>query len=72
MEYLVIAYDGNDPEAPSRRQAAREAHLESVKLMKAAGTVIEGGALLDENGTMIGSTLYVEFDFLVFQERSLS
>ena len=30
MEFLVLAYDGKDPEAPGRRLAAREAHLEGV------------------------------------------
>jgi uncharacterized protein YciI len=30
--------------------------------MKAAGTFLTGGAILDEAGGMIGSALFVEFD----------
>lgn len=61
MEFLVIAYDGKDPEAKQRRLRARPAHLEGVQAMKQAGTFINGGAILDDNGEMIGSTLYVDF-----------
>jgi len=61
MEFLVIAYDGKDLEAKPRRLRARPAHLEGVRAMKQAGTFINGGAILDENGEMIGSTLYVDF-----------
>lgn len=61
MEFLVIAYDGRDPEAKQRRLRARPAHLESVQAMKQAGTFINGGAILDDEGEMIGSTLYVDF-----------
>ena len=61
MEFLVIAYDGKDPEAKQRRLRARPAHLEGVQAMKRAGSFINGGAILDDNGEMIGSTLYVDF-----------
>ena len=62
MQYMVIAYDGTDPEAPDRRQAVRPAHLDGVRELKAAGNLIAGGAILNETGEMIGSTLYVEFE----------
>ena len=61
MEFLVMAYDGKDPEAKARRLRVREAHLNGVRAMKDVGTFINGGAILDENGEMIGSTLYVDF-----------
>jgi uncharacterized protein YciI len=61
MEFLVIAYDGKDSQAKERRLRARPAHLENVRAMKQAGSFINGGAILDDNGEMIGSTLYVEF-----------
>lgn len=61
MEFLVIAYDGRDAEAPARRQAVREAHLENARRLAAAGHIIEGGAILDEDGTMIGSAVIVDF-----------
>jgi uncharacterized protein len=61
VEFLIVAYDGTDPEAKARRLRVREAHLSGVQAMKAAGTFINGGAILDENGEMIGSTLYMDF-----------
>lgn len=61
MEYLIIAYDGKDAQAKRRRLAAREAHLAKAKALKASGNFVCGGALLDKNGDMIGSTLYMDF-----------
>ena len=62
MEFLVVAYDGTDPEAKDRRLAARQAHLEGVQTLIEAGSFINGGAILSKSGEMIGSTLYVEFE----------
>lgn len=62
MQFMVTAYDGADPEAPDRRKAVRPAHLDRVKIAREAGNIIAGGAILDDNGQMIGSTIYVEFD----------
>jgi uncharacterized protein YciI len=62
MEFLILAYDGTDPEAKDRRLASRQAHLEGVQSMIEAGSFISGGAILSESGEMIGSTLYVEFE----------
>ncbi|MFQ5959631.1 MAG: YciI family protein [Alphaproteobacteria bacterium] len=62
MQYLVVAWDGTDAEAPARRQAVREAHLAGVRPMKESGAMICGGALLDDDGRMIGSACIVEFD----------
>lgn len=61
MQYLVIAYDGTDPEAPARRQAARAAHLDGVHRMKAKGQAHAGGAILNGEAQMIGSMMVVEF-----------
>lgn len=60
MQFVVTAYDGTDADAPARRQAARPKHLEGTKQMQANGTMILGGAMLDDNGTMIGSVMVVE------------
>lgn len=62
MEFLLIAYDGTDPDAPNRRQAARAAHLENAKRLKAQGKLHLGGAILDDAGNMIGSCMVFEFD----------
>ncbi|GIW41406.1 MAG: hypothetical protein KatS3mg076_1983 [Candidatus Binatia bacterium] len=61
MQYLVLAHDGTDPEAPARRQAAREAHLEKARELKARGRLLFGAALLDEEGRMVGSAVLVDF-----------
>jgi len=61
MQFLIVAYDGTDPEAKQRRMNARPAHLEGVAKLKEAGNWINGGAILDEKGEMIGSTLYLQF-----------
>ncbi len=61
MQFLIVGRDGTDPDAPARRQAAREAHLASARTMKAAGTLIVGAALLDDGGAMVGSMLLMDF-----------
>jgi len=60
MHFLVTAHDGTDPDAPKRRQAAREAHLDGARRMKEAGEMLFGAALLDESGNMIGSAMLVD------------
>jgi uncharacterized protein len=60
MLYLVIAKDGTDADAPARRQAVRERHLEGARALAERGVVQVGGALLDAEGGMIGSALLVE------------
>lgn len=62
MEFMVIAYDADDENALARRLKAREAHLKQARLMKDKGHLIEGGAILNNEGQMIGSTLYLRFD----------
>jgi uncharacterized protein YciI len=61
MQFLVIARDGTDPEAPARRQAARGAHFDNLPAMLDAGQMLVGGAILDDAGRMIGSTALVDF-----------
>lgn len=61
MIFLVLGYDGADPDAPARRAAARPAHLATVKRLKAAGHFLDGGAMLDEAGRMVGSMLVMDF-----------
>src|SRR4051794_41802022 len=59
-QFLVIAHDGTDAEAPARRQAVRAAHLEGVRPMVERGEIVVGGALLDEAGGMAGSAGIVD------------
>ncbi len=61
MQFVMIAKDGIDAEALDRRMAVREAHLANMKKLKAEGHYIIGGAILDDDGTMIGSTIILDF-----------
>ncbi|MGE0726023.1 MAG: YciI family protein, partial [Alphaproteobacteria bacterium] len=62
MQFLVIMRDGSDADAPARRQRARPAHLESAAALQAKGHFLIGGALLDDDGGMIGSAAVVQFE----------
>lgn len=62
MQYAVIAWDGTDPEAQSRRRGVRPTHLDSIQPLVEGGNVLVGGAILDADGGMIGSVLIVDFD----------
>jgi len=61
MQYVVTAMDYTDPEALSRRLAQREAHLAGIRKMIAEGSFLSGGAILDAENRMIGSSAHVEF-----------
>ncbi len=61
QQFVLIAYDGTDADALPRRMAARPAHLENVRQLKAKGQFTEGGAILNEAGQMIGSVMIVAF-----------
>lgn len=61
-QFLVIARDYTDEKALERRMAAREEHLAKAKIMKQEGSIINGGAILNENGQMCGSAVIMEFE----------
>lgn len=61
QQFVLIAYDGTDAGALERRLAVREAHLAGVGQMKDAGTFIQGGAILNDAGMMIGSVMIAAF-----------
>jgi uncharacterized protein YciI len=60
MQFILIAYDGIDPGAMERRMKVREEHLAKVAVLKREGIVLFGGAILDDEGKMIGSTIVYE------------
>jgi uncharacterized protein len=62
MQFLVLARDGTDPGAPERRLRARPAHLANAERLQRAGHLLIGGALLDDDGNMIGSAAVAQFD----------
>lgn len=61
MQFLVIARDGEDSHALDRRLKVREAHLAGARKLAAEGRMIEGGAILDDDGKMVGSAVIVDF-----------
>ena len=63
MQFMVIGYDGTDPDALARRMAAREAHLKLGKELYDAGKWLYAAGILNEAGTMIGSMIVCDFPF---------
>jgi hypothetical protein len=61
VQWLIIARDGTDEQAPERRMAARSAHLENAARLQARGHLLVGGALVDDDGRMIGSACIAQF-----------
>jgi len=61
MQFLLVAYDATDPGAPGRRMKARPEHLDKIAVLKRSGGFLLGGAILDDNGQMIGSMIVYEF-----------
>ncbi|MEO1174100.1 MAG: ACT domain-containing protein [Myxococcota bacterium] len=57
MDFLVIGRDGADPDAPARRQAARERHLEVAGRAFLRGEWLSAAALLDPSENMVGSVI---------------
>lgn len=61
-EYVIYAFDGTDAHAFEHRLSVRPAHLKNMSLFKASGNFIYGGAMLDADGKMIGSTVVMRFE----------
>jgi uncharacterized protein YciI len=61
-QYLVTAYDYTDTEALQRRMNVRPHHLDGARDLRANGNYVLGGAILNEEGKMIGSVMIVQFE----------
>jgi uncharacterized protein len=61
-QYVIYAKDYTDTQALDRRLSVRPTHLAGVQQLKAQGQYILGGAILDEQGQMIGSTMVLQFE----------
>jgi uncharacterized protein YciI len=61
MQFLLLAYDGQDKDARARRAAVRPAHFAGIKPMVERGELRAAGAILDDGGEMIGSVVLAEF-----------
>jgi uncharacterized protein YciI len=61
-QYLVTAYDYTDDGALKRRMDVRPHHLDGAKALKASGNYVIGGAMLSEDGKMMGSIMILQFE----------
>lgn len=61
MEFIVLGYDGDDEQALARRLAVREAHLAQAHDRFAAGDWLYAGALLSDDGKMVGSFIVCDY-----------
>jgi uncharacterized protein len=61
MQFLLLAYDGTDAEALQRRLSVRDEHLRRIGGLKREGEFLLGGAILDDQGKMIGSMIVYDF-----------
>ena len=71
MQFLLLAYDGTDAGALQRRMKVREDHFRRITLLKKAGEFLCGGAILDDDGKMIGSMIVYEFPDIQSLKESL-
>lgn len=62
MHFAVIARDGKASGTIEKRLASRTEHMDGLRIMKADGRVIDGGAMLDSEGNMVGSVMLLEFE----------
>jgi uncharacterized protein YciI len=61
MQFIVIAYDGTDGNAPGRRLAVREEHLKFAEELYRSGRWLYASAILDDEEKMIGSMVVCDF-----------
>lgn len=62
MQFIVIGRDGDDKQASARRRAVRDAHLKLGDQLFTEGKLLDGGALLNDDGNMVGSWLLCNFE----------
>ena len=61
-QYLVTAYDYTDDGALKRRMDVRPHHFDGARELKASGNFVVGGAILDDDGKMVGSIMILQFE----------
>jgi uncharacterized protein len=62
MHFIITGRDGSDAGALERRMNAREEHMRGVAEMVKQKKLLYAAAMLDDSGTMIGSTMIVDFE----------
>ncbi|KAI9344352.1 hypothetical protein BDR26DRAFT_857666 [Obelidium mucronatum] len=61
VQFLLVAKDFTDADSLARRLAVRQCHLDRALQSKKDGTVLLGGATLNQAGNMDGSMLVLDF-----------
>ena len=62
MQFLIIGLDGTDADAMKRRLASREAHIRLGDELVQSGNMWYGAAIRNDEGEMIGSALFMDFE----------
>ncbi len=62
MQFIIEALDHTDADALNRRMAVREQHLAGAAALRRSDNYILGGAKLDKDDKMIGSTMVLKFE----------
>ena len=62
MHFIITGHDSSDEKALDRRMNVREAHMQGVAEMMQQKKLLYAAAMLDDAGTMIGSTMIVDFE----------
>ena len=61
-QYLITAYDYTDDDALQRRMNVRPHHFDNAREVKNTDNFIFGGAMLNDEGEMIGSVMVMQFE----------
>ncbi len=61
MQFVILAKDVPGEDTLRRRGNARTEHMEGIRVLKQSGQIIDGGALLDDDGNMCGSLILCDF-----------
>lgn len=62
QQYVIHAWDDTDENALERRMKSRTDHFENARKMNSSENFIFGGAMLNDKGMMIGSTMVLQFE----------
>ncbi len=57
-QFLLLACDGED--VMEQRMACREEHVKFIDKLRDQGKALLGAAMLDEEGEMMGSAIYLD------------
>ncbi|MGI3170888.1 YciI family protein [Pseudooceanicola sp. C21-150M6] len=60
QQFALICRDA--PGVLEKRLAARAEHMAGLKVEKAAGRIVDGGAIIDDDGNMAGSVVLCAFE----------